>query len=191
MRRRKERRKVRSYHRPVTRIEVLRPFVRETVAAYLGLPEDQLQEWEDGTIPIRAGSTAISVRLIEGNDGHPLLQVFARVLGGVKQTPELLLKLNELNSTFSFVRAFATGDEVLVAMELLAEELDAAQIRHACSVVSWAGDHWDGELKAKFGGDTAFPEKGYAARIGAQSSAPTPASPEGPPGEDPPPAGYI
>jgi hypothetical protein len=40
----------------MTRLEVLRPFVEQTVKEYLGVEE--LMVNEDGTIPIRAGSTA-------------------------------------------------------------------------------------------------------------------------------------
>ena len=76
----------------MTRLEVLRPFVEQTVKEFLGVEE--LKVLDDGTIPIRAGSSAVNVRLLEGlAGGHPLLQVSSPMLRGVKPSPELLEKL--------------------------------------------------------------------------------------------------
>src|SRR5438093_3443340 len=133
-----------AYHPAVARIEVIRPFVEETVAKYLGLPRDQLHVWENGTIPIRAGSTAVNVRLMEGKDDHPILQVFAVVLHDVASSPAMLEKLNEMNSTFTFARVCWIDRQVLVATELLAEDLDRAQAAHACGLIPLAGGCWAG-----------------------------------------------
>ncbi len=43
----------------MTRLEVLRPFVEQTVKEFLGVEE--LKVLDDGTIPIRAGSSAVNV----------------------------------------------------------------------------------------------------------------------------------
>jgi hypothetical protein len=89
----------------VTRVEVIRPFVEQTVKEFLGV--DELKVMEDGTIPIRAGSSAVNVRLLEGpTGGHPLLRVTSPLLHDVPSSPELLTKLNEMNAAFSFARAF-------------------------------------------------------------------------------------
>jgi hypothetical protein len=94
----------------VTR-KVLRPFVEQTVKEFLGV--EQLKVLDDGTIPIRAGSSAVNVRLLEGlAGGHPLLQVSSPMLRGVKPSPELLEKLNDMNASFSFARAFVTDETV-------------------------------------------------------------------------------
>jgi hypothetical protein len=93
----------------VTRVEVIRPFVEQTVKEFLGV--DELKVMEDGTIPIRAGSSAVNVRLLEGpTGGHPLLRVSSPLLHGVPSSPELLTKLNEMNAAFSFARAFVLED---------------------------------------------------------------------------------
>jgi hypothetical protein len=139
----------------VTRLEVIRPFVEQTVKEFLGVEE--LKVMEDGTIPIRAGSSAVNVRLLEGpTGGHPLLRVASPMLHGVTSSPELLAKLNEMNAAFSFARAFVLEDTVFIAMELFAEELTAAQIDYACGLITFAADHWDDELKGAFGGETFF-----------------------------------
>jgi hypothetical protein len=139
----------------VTRLEVIRPFVEQTVKEFLGVEE--LKVMDDGTIPIRAGSSAVNVRLLEGPaGGHPLLRVASPMLHGVAASPELLAKLNEMNAAFSFARAFVLEDTVFIAMELFAEELTAAQIDYACGLITFAADHWDDELKQAFGGQTFF-----------------------------------
>jgi hypothetical protein len=139
----------------VTRLEVLRPFVEQTVKEFLGVEE--LKVLDDGTIPIRAGSSAVNVRLLEGSPGgHPLLQVSSPMLRGVKPSPELLEKLNDMNASFSFARTFVTDETVCIAMELFAEELTNEQISYACGLITFAADHWDDELKRSFGGETFF-----------------------------------
>jgi type III secretion system-like peptide-binding chaperone len=191
----------------VTRIEVLRPFVVEAVAAYLGIDEDQLQTWDDGTIPIRAGSAVVNVRLVEGGGGHPILQVFAPVLHDVQASPGLFEKLNEMNTGLMFARGFFIDGQVIISAELRAESLDAEQIAQAVSVLSLAADLWDGTLKQEFGGETAFPQEpaqqaaaasgGGAAPSDPMSATRSPADPSGTPPppvtktDDPPPAGYI
>ena len=139
----------------MTRLEVIRPFVEQTVKEFLGV--DELKVMDDGTIPIRAGSSAVNVRLLEGPaGGHPLLRLASPLLHGVRPTTELLAKLNEMNAAFSFARTFVLEDTVFIAMELFAEELTAAQIEYACGLITFAADHWDDELKRAFGGETFF-----------------------------------
>jgi T3SS (YopN, CesT) and YbjN peptide-binding chaperone 1 len=190
-----------SYHRPVTRLEILQPFVEKTVAEYLGI--EQVQVWEDGTIPIRSGTTIVNVRLVQGdNPSRPILQVYSPMLSELDSTPELLAKLNEVNGNLTFVRAFWTDRQVILAMELLAESLDKDQVAHAVSLVSLAGDFWDSELSKTFGGKTYFadepppanappgetaPSANAAGETGADRAAPR----AGPGVEDPTAAGYI
>lgn len=159
-----------TYHRPVTRLEVIRPFVEQTVKEFLGVEE--LQVMDDGTIPIRAGSTAVNVRLMQTRDeGEPLLQVFAPILHGVPSTPELLEKLNEMNTNFTSARAFWVNDQVLIAMELPAETLDKQRVGYACGLISFAADYWDDVLKERFGGDIAFNEPAATPEVATPDAA--------------------
>jgi hypothetical protein len=182
-----------AYHPQVTRIEVLRPFVEQTVAKYLHL--EHLQVAEDGTIPIRAGSTIVNVRLMDGPGDKPLLQVYSPMLLDVDRSPELLEKLNEINTQLTFTRTFWADRQVILAMDLLAETLDEEQIAHACSFVSLAADFWDETLRQTFGGRLFFNEEVPVAGEGsdaAKASEPAETRPEaGPKGEEPPAPGYI
>jgi hypothetical protein len=189
----------------VTRLEILQPFVEKTVAEYLGI--EHVQVGEDGTIPIRSGTTIVNVRLVQGeNPSRPILQVYSPMLSDLDSSPELLAKLNEVNGNLSFVRAFWTDRQVILAMELLAESLDRDQVAHAVSLVSLAGDFWDSELSKTFGGKTYFTDDPAAdgAPPAAAGQAETPsdatttengrdraAAPPGPGVEDPPATGYI
>jgi hypothetical protein len=192
----------------VTRLEILQPFVEKTVAEYLGI--EQVQVWEDGTIPIRSGTTIVNVRLVQGEDqSRAILQVYSPMLREIESSPELLAKLNEVNANLMFVRAFWTDRQVILALELLAETLDRDQVAHAVSLVSLAGNFWDSELNKAFGGSTYFAEEPPADGVGegrpaapgsdATGDAATPATEggaadvtdPGPPGEDPPAVGYI
>jgi type III secretion system-like peptide-binding chaperone len=152
----------------VTRLEVIRPFVEQTVKEFLGV--DELKVMDDGTIAIRAGSSAVTVELVESHDGgHPVLRIVSPVLRGVGSSPELLSKLNEMNAAFSFARAFVVEDTVFIAMELFAEELTTAQIEYACSLITFAADHWDDELQRSFGGWRSF-EGGALATVAERAS---------------------
>jgi type III secretion system-like peptide-binding chaperone len=169
----------------VTRLEVIRPFVEQTVREFLGV--DELKVMEDGTISIRAGSSAVNVRLLEGPaGGHPLLRVASPMLHDVPPSRELLEKLNEMNAAFSFARVFEVDGSVIIAMELFAEELTAAQIEYACGLITFAADHWDDELRRTFGGQTFFEGDGTV----AMPDPPTGADPStGPSTRDEPAAG--
>ncbi|MEO8291789.1 MAG: YbjN domain-containing protein [Actinomycetota bacterium] len=186
----------------MTRLEILQPFVEKTVGHYLGTTE--VTVWEDGTIPIRSGSTIVNVRLLEGEDGsRPVLQVYCPMLSEIDASPELLTKLNEVNADLTFVRAFWVDRQVILAMELLAESLDRDQVAHAVSLVSLAGNFWDSELNSTFGGRTYFGEEPVTASGPVAATPPPPppgVEPSLPPqatptadrtGDDPPAAGYI
>jgi hypothetical protein len=135
----------------VTQLEVIRPFVEQAVKEFLGV--DELKVMKDGTIPILSGSAAVHVRLVQpGVDERPLLQVFCPLLSGVERSPALMDKLNEMNAGFSFARVFWESDRIIIAMDLLAEQLDKEQVAHACRLVTFAADHWDDELQKGFGG---------------------------------------
>jgi hypothetical protein len=130
--------------------------VEKAVAEYIGTKPDELTVNEDGSIPIRRGSTAYYVRLLDGSP--PMVQVYSTVLYEVPKSPELLDRLNEINAETMFARAFWQADQVVVATELVAESIDKEEIATACGVVGTVSDHYDTELKSSFGGRTIFPD---------------------------------
>jgi hypothetical protein len=77
----------------------------------------------------------------------------------VPKSPELLDRLNEINADAMFARAFWTGEQVVMATELVADSIDREQIENACGVVGSLADHYDDELRTAFGGKTIFAEE--------------------------------
>jgi len=138
----------------MARLDVIRPYVEKTVAEYIGAKPDELMVNQDGSIPIRRGTTAYYVRLMDG--APPMVQVYSTVLYEVPKSPELLDRLNEINAEAMFARAFWTADQVVVATELVADSIDTKQIENACGVVGTIADHYDNELRQSFGGKTIF-----------------------------------
>ena len=138
----------------MARLDIIRPYVEDAVAEYIGARRDDLTVNEDGSIPIRRGSTAYNVRLLDGRP--PMVQVYATVLYDVPKSPELLDRLNEINAESMFARAFWSGEQVVVATEMVADSVDKDQIANACVVVGSISDQYDGELQTKFGGKTIF-----------------------------------
>ena len=57
---------------------MIKPYVEKVVAEYLGTPQGDLHVDDDGSIPIRRGSTAYFVRLLDGEP--PLVQVYSTML---------------------------------------------------------------------------------------------------------------
>ncbi len=155
----------------VAKAEVIRPYLEKTMKELLGV--DELVVWDDGVIPLRSGSAGVYVRLAEPNN-RPLVHVYSPLLGGVPQTPGLLQKLNQINATAYQARVFWVEDQVVVAVDLLAEALDKEELKAAVDLVSGFADRWDTELRAGFGGQTTFEEA-------------TPGPPDGVPELPPPP----
>lgn len=143
-------------------IEILRPYVEQRVAEFLGV--EKLRVDVDGTIPIRAGSSVCFARLVDGPTG-PMFRVFAHLLSEISSSPPLLERLNELNAEAPFVRFFWVDDSVFCAMDLEAETLQPDEINNALSAVMWHADHHDDLLQKDFGGsrlieeDTSDPRK--------------------------------
>lgn len=139
----------------MARAELFWPYVEKTLVETFG--EEALSKLADNVITIRAGSSLVVIRMMEATE--PRLQVFSTVLHDVPSSPELLTALNELNAKIAFAKAFWIEDDVLVATELLAEGLDTENIRNAVTAIGAASDHFDDQLKARFGGSTSFPNE--------------------------------
>ena len=159
----------------MTKADVIRPYVEKVMKELLGVEE--LKVWDDGTIPIRVGSAGVYVKLAQPND-RPLLHVYSPMLRGIERTPSLLERLNEINASTFSARVFWVDDQVIVAVDLLAETLDKEEVQMAVDLVSGFADHWDTELRAAFGGEMQF-----------EDAAPPP--PEGAPALPPPPGSQV
>jgi hypothetical protein len=141
----------------MARIEVLRPYVEKIVAEYLEL-DGKLIVDADGAIPIIRGSARYVVRLMDAQPG-PIVQVYSSLLDGIKESAKLLAKINEINADIWFGRMFHTGDQVIVAVELIAESLDKEELAAACDAIGAIADARDTELHEAFGGNMALADQ--------------------------------
>jgi len=122
------------------------------------LDTHELRSTTDGEWPIRYKSALYNVRVKPGDSPH--VEAYAIALDGVKATKPLLETLNEINVNASHVRAFWIGDRVVVAGEAVGETLDHEELACLCDEVGALANDIGPALKARFGGDTAFPDDG-------------------------------
>jgi hypothetical protein len=137
----------------MARAELIWPYVEKTLYEFLG---DRMKVVDEHMVSVQQGSSNVLIRLLDSDE--PRLQVFSLMLQGVKETPELLEVLNGLTAGLAFAKIFWVDDDVVVATELLAESLDRDSLNAAVGVIAGAADRFDDELKARFGGETAFPQ---------------------------------
>jgi hypothetical protein len=105
-------------------------------------------------VVLRTGTAAVHVRILDAQP--PVLRVFSRLLAEVPRSDALVVELNELNATLSFVRVFWRDDAVFAATELLASTLDLVELAAACDLVADVADYYDVRLRDRHGGSTAF-----------------------------------
>ena len=160
---------------------MLRPYVEQKVAEYLGIEKVAVDD--DGDIPIKAGSAVCYARLFDSSNG-PIFRAFAPLLLDVPKSEALLERLNELNGIAHFVRYFWQAEQVFCSVDLPAEDLQPGEIQLALLAVSVGADEYDDELKTAFGGrrmiegepkpEGSAPGKGGTAASGLDAAGPDP-----------------
>ena len=108
----------------MTRIEMTRAFVEKVVREWLEV--SVLTVDSDGDIPIRHGSAAYYIRVVESDP--PVVSIFSTVLDGVPSSAKLLRHLNDLNARIAQAKVFHANNRVLMALHLLAETVTAEEL---------------------------------------------------------------
>ena len=139
-------------HRALPRTDDVRALVESAVKEFLDT--EDVRPDEDGDIPIRMGSAMVYARVVERKP--PLVLIFAPVVWGIAPTPDLLAAVNDINGRIKFGKVVWTGREVMATMALPAARISAEDIGFACLQVGSIADHFDDELKERFGGTTMF-----------------------------------
>lgn len=134
-------------------IEELRDLVLKAVRKASGNAD--LEFTEDGDLPLRFGSAAVRVRVL---DDPPCVRMFSPVLEDVGADGRLLDRLNELNAEIRFARFFAVEGRVIVAAEMFVAPFVAEHVTRACSHMGTLADEIGGTLQKEFGGRRAFEE---------------------------------
>jgi hypothetical protein len=135
-------------------LETIRAHVRALLLEYLGA--DELHLNDTGAVPIRAGSAAIYVHVVE--DETPMVQLVSPVLAGVDASQDLYEALNRINAAIDVGRFFWEAGTVIAADNLVAETLDLIELSTACDGIADLADRYDDELQARFGGERSFPD---------------------------------
>ena len=127
--------------------------VREVIGENLG--NIALERDSDGDYPLRRHGLPIYGRF--HNDDRPLFQVFAVVLDGVAESPELYAELNSLNANLQQARVFHVEDQVLAEVDLVAESLDGVELITAMDHIQKFAESIAPTLRVVFGGDDSVP----------------------------------
>jgi len=132
---------------------VIRSYLEKFLREYLE-SDEPLEPDEDGDYCFRRGSAEILVSLIE--EEQSVVSILSVLLRGVKKSQKLLEALNDTNADCPFAKVYWREEGVVLRLDLLAESLDDAQLRMACSLVSRLADELDTTLEKEFRGDLAF-----------------------------------
>lgn len=103
----------------------------------------------DGDLPVSWRGADFYVRVI-GQDA--IVQVFSVVLADLPADPELTVALNDINTQLKFARIFHVADQVLIELDIWADDVDPANFGDACHKVAAASDHFGRRLLEVFGG---------------------------------------
>src|ERR1017187_1629195 len=136
-----------------TTIEGVRDLVLKAVREASGNAE--LEFTEDGDLPLRFGSAAVRVRVLD----DPLcLRVFSPVLENVEVNDRLVNHINALNSEARFVRFFVLDGIVFAATEMFTSPFVAEHVASAYLQLGSLADEYGRVLQKEFGGRRAFEE---------------------------------
>jgi len=131
--------------------------VRDVIGEALG--NVALERDNDGDYPLRRHGLPIYGRF--HNDDNPLFQVFAVVLDGVEESPELYAELNSLNANLQQARVFHVDDQVLAEVDLVAESLDSVELITAMNHIQKFAESIAPTLRVVFGGEDNLPPEEF------------------------------
>ncbi len=135
------------------RPDVAFSYVRDLVERITGTRPDPDG---DGDLPVHFHGAQFFVRIVSAPD--PWVQVFSVAVAELDSTPELAVRLNEINSHIHFARVFHVGTQVLIEAELWADDVTPANFLFACQNVAAATDYFTPRLLKEFGGRPLFEE---------------------------------
>lgn len=135
------------------RPDVALVYVRDLIERLTGTrPEPD----RDGDLPVHFHGAQFFVRVV--GPVNPWIQVFSVAVADLPATPELMVKLNEINGIIHFARAFHLGTQVLIEVEIWAEDVTPENFLYACQNVAAATDFFGPAIQRAFGGRPLFEE---------------------------------
>ncbi len=107
---------------------------------------------EKGRARVERGSAAVFITAQRWQERHVIVELVCPVLADVELTEPLLRRLNELNETLYFGKAYWRSREVWLAHNLLGDTLDNEELIASVGLMAVVADRLDDELKKNFGG---------------------------------------
>jgi hypothetical protein len=112
-----------------------------------------LQYNQDGNIGIRSGSL---LALIRYEEHPPSIRFHSPLVSGIEESPELHVRLNELNSGVGCMHFFYHNNRVIAVSDIPAAPFHAGHFLQTFKMFYEIADGVDELLAGEFGGKTAF-----------------------------------
>jgi hypothetical protein len=136
-------------------VEMIRAFIARVLEDG-GLVDGRAEADSDGDYQLRQGSALYWVSAGEADDGLGLVQVFGVVLEDVPLSLKLLTAVNEINSTYMWIRCYWDEDRLLVARDLASDSLNPELLAEACAQIGRIADEYDDRFKELVGAGHTF-----------------------------------
>lgn len=125
--------------------------LRKTIEEYLTEANVPFRD-RGNRISVRRGSSAVFIKPTAWTGGHTVVELLSPVLTDVALSQALLEKLNELNMSLYFGKAYWHDRGVWIAHNLLGDHVDRDELLASVGMVVTVADKLDDELKDQFGG---------------------------------------
>jgi len=129
----------------------MRQALLTTIREFTGL--SKLDYDQKGNMGIRFGSVLIFISYMEK---PPSVRFHSPLVVEIKESPELHVRLNELNSKIWSMHFFHRNNAILAVSDIPAAPFSADHIIQALAMFNEIADGMDDLLVAEFGGKTAF-----------------------------------
>jgi hypothetical protein len=103
-------------------------------------------------LSVRRGSTAVFIRPKRLADEHTVVELLCPVLSDVPVSEALLLRLNEVNMSLYFGKAYWHERAIWLAHNLLGDRVDSGELLAALGLLATVADRLDDDLQESFGG---------------------------------------
>jgi len=124
-----------------------------TIRGFTGL--SGLEYDQSGNIGIQFGSM---ITLIRYNEKPPSIRLHSPLVSGVRPSPELFARLNELNSGIGCMHFFHRNNLIIAISDIPAAPFYAEHVLQSLRMFNEIADGLDELLAKEFGGKTAFAE---------------------------------
>ena len=130
-------------------VDELRLLVRDCLREITG--NKQLEPDDRGEFFYRSGSAAFYIRVM--NDNNVRAEVIAPLIWDIGDPPDILDAVNHINSLTRIGRVFWTEQKIMMATTVCPAPLFSfGWLNYACNEIGALADHFDDELRARFGG---------------------------------------